>query len=155
MNVSFQVFLFVEALREAIDRSNAFVVYHSVATCLDREAEKKRRNETLSEACKDEDVVVINESSGGGGGKEKGEDKEKEGNKDGGGQNSDKQPPKSPLSSSTDLRTNFKAIVHNLDLFSAFVHFDGNICGFVCEIYFKKRGFLKGLGSLNCMSFFK
>uniref|UniRef100_A0A915NDE0 SAP domain-containing protein n=1 Tax=Meloidogyne javanica TaxID=6303 RepID=A0A915NDE0_MELJA len=54
---SFEVFLFVEALREAIDRSNAFVVYHSVATCLDREAEKKRRNETLSEACKDEDVV--------------------------------------------------------------------------------------------------
>nr|CAD2172574.1 unnamed protein product [Meloidogyne enterolobii] len=129
---SFEVFLFVEALREAIDRSNAFVVYHSVATCLDREAEKKRRNETLSEACKDEDVVVINESSGGGGGKEKGEDKEKEGNKDG-GQNSDKQPPKSPLSSSTDLRTNFKAIVHNLDLFSAFVHFDGNICGYLTD----------------------
>nr|CAD2171761.1 unnamed protein product [Meloidogyne enterolobii] len=128
---SFEVFLFVEALREAIDRSNAFVVYHSVATCLDREAEKKRRNETLSEACKDEDVVVINESSGGGG-KEKGEDKDKEGNKDG-GQNSDKQPPKSPLSSSTDLRTNFKAIVHNLDLFSAFVHFDGNICGYLTD----------------------
>ncbi|CAK5071366.1 unnamed protein product [Meloidogyne enterolobii] len=135
---SFEVFIFVEALREAIDRSNAFVVYHSVATCLDREAEKKRRNETLSEACKDEDVVVINESSGGGsgggGGKEKEEEKEKEGNKEGsGGQNSDKQPPKSPLSSSTDLRTNFKAIVHNLDLFSAFVHFDGNICGYLTD----------------------
>ncbi|KAL7072465.1 hypothetical protein ACQ4LE_008298 [Meloidogyne hapla] len=118
---SFEVFLFVEALREAIDRSNAFVVYHSIATALDREAEKKRRNESLSEACKDEDVVVINEKGG--------EEKEST-TKD--GQNAEKQP-KSPLSSTTDLRTNFKAVVHNLDLFTSFVHFDGNICGYLSD----------------------
>lgn len=101
-------------MKEAFDRSNAFIIYHSVSTALDREAEKKRRNDILTEACKDEEVLILDEGSG------------KKDEKANG--SSEKQPPKSPTNT-VDLRNNFKALVNDLDVFTAFAHFDSNISG--------------------------
>lgn len=127
---SFEVFLFAEALKEALDRSNAFVVYHTISTALDREAEKKRRNEALAEACKDEEVLILDEEAGEGGPEKKVENKEKE-EKGTGAEKLSKSP--TNAAANIDLRTNFKALVHDFDTFMAFVHFDSNICGYLID----------------------
>ncbi|KAL3110206.1 hypothetical protein niasHT_015809 [Heterodera trifolii] len=106
---SFEVFLFVEALKEVFDRANAFVIYHTVSTALEREVEKKRRNEALSEACKDEEVVLLEGSS------------------------SKEEKTEASKSNNTELRSNFKALVHNFEAFIAFAHFDINICGYIID----------------------
>uniref|UniRef100_A0A914I943 SAP domain-containing protein n=1 Tax=Globodera rostochiensis TaxID=31243 RepID=A0A914I943_GLORO len=109
---SFEVFLFVEALKEMFDRANAFVVYHTVSTALEREVEKKRRNEALSEACKNDEVVVLVEGTN--------NSKEEK-----------TETSKSPINA--DLRSNFKALVHNFEVLIAFAHFDTNICGYIAD----------------------
>ena len=130
--------MFAEAIKEAFDRSNAFVVYHTISTALDKDEEKKRLNEALAEACKDEDIVCVDEGNGK---KEKdAKDKEKEDNKGGSGEK-----PKSPTNT-IDYRTNFKALVNNFDMFTAFVHFDTNVCGLV------KCGEIVGCGQI-CLLF--
>uniref|UniRef100_A0A183CCW5 SAP domain-containing protein n=1 Tax=Globodera pallida TaxID=36090 RepID=A0A183CCW5_GLOPA len=109
---SFEVFLFVEALKEMFDRANAFVVYHTVSTALERDVEKKHRNEALSEACKNDELVVLVEGTS--------NSKEEK-----------TETSKSPINA--DLRSNFKALVHNFEVLIAFAHFDTNICGYIAD----------------------
>ncbi|CAD5226302.1 unnamed protein product [Bursaphelenchus xylophilus] len=126
---SFEVFLFAEALKEAIDRSNAFGVFHILNSVLDKETEKKRRDESLAkpdeksengeekaEEIETENIEEKKEESK----EEKKDDKEKkESTKD-----KDKK-------ENIDLRTNFRALVNNVSAFQAFTHFDINGCGYL------------------------
>lgn len=113
------MFLFAEAFREALDRTNAFTVYHAVEGALDREAERQRREAALTEVLeKDKEVaedssddIVVLESEA---------DKEKKKAASAGGGKDAKK---------ADPRFSFKAVVANADIFAAFAYFDENMCG--------------------------
>lgn len=136
---SFEVFLFAEALREAIDRSSAFLVYHAIDAALPRDSERKRRDEVLnsettlvvaiepvvegeSEADSNGDVQMETDANGtetmetDKPASEKEEDIIIVGEK------------KAPVA---DPRTKYKAFVNDVQMFSAFAHFDENVCGHI------------------------
>lgn len=111
----FKAFLFAESFREMLDRTNAFAVYYNLNCALDREAEKKRRDEALTateEAQLKADEAVKTDTT----------DKEKE---------AKEVQPKQKEAPKEDPRSKFKGLVNNVNAFTAFAHFDQNIVGYV------------------------
>lgn len=92
-----------------LDRNNAFSIYQNLNCYLDRETERKNRDEILSAT---EETVNTEETGAAEPDKEK-EPKE----------SVKKEAPKE------DLRTKFKALVNNVNAFTSFAHFDQNIVG--------------------------
>ncbi|CAD5218771.1 unnamed protein product [Bursaphelenchus okinawaensis] len=138
---SFEVFVFAEALKEAIDRSNAFGVFYYLNSILDKEGEKTRRDEALAkpdekevkaeeEENKDENKEEKKEVTEEGSEKEEKEkkDSKKEDKKD-----EKKDEKKEEKKESVDLRTQFRALVNNVNAFQVFSHFDINGCGYLTD----------------------
>lgn len=152
----FKVFLFAEAFHEAIDRNYAFNVYQTLNSVLDKEAERKRRDETLTKV----DVPMETEEAQNGeeekpsengvtelNGDQIDEDKpaedksdektpsEEKSNEEKSAESDKKDDKKKEKSVSkdekSDPRLNFKALVNDIDSFTAFTHFDQNICGYL------------------------
>lgn len=101
--------MFAESFREMLDRNNAFAVYHNLHCYLDRESERKRRDEALAateEAPKTEESTDVDA------------EKEKEA----------KEVPKKEATKE-DSRTKFKALVNHVNAFTSFAHFDQNTVG--------------------------
>lgn len=92
-----------------MDRANAFIIYQTLESSLDKDAEKKRREEALVEV-KEIPSTQPTEST---------ENNDKK----------DKLDPKDDKKTKTDPRHNFKAFVNNVDVFSAFAYFDENVSG--------------------------
>lgn len=146
---AFEVFLFAEAFHEAIDRGFAFDVYNTLNSVYDKEAERKRRDEALTKVEKvetpmeteevakveeekpvveeDNDVIIIEDDKpveeNGETKKEDKRDEKKESKKE-----------KSVVKEEkSDPRSNFKAVVNDVNTFMAFCHFDQNICGYLAD----------------------
>lgn len=146
---SFEVFLFAEAYHEAIDRGFAFSIYHILNSILDKDAERKRREEALTkveetsmeteEIKSEEEKVVENgiESNGVELNTEENppqsEEKssEEKSTEEKSTEEKDEKAESKKEKSKEDPRTNFKALVSDVDTFTAFCHFDQNICGLV------------------------
>lgn len=109
--------MFCEAIKEAVDRSNAFNVFHVLNSILDKDEEKKRRDEALT---KPEEEKKESQENG----EEKKEEVEEK-----------KEEKKE------DPRNNFRAVVGDIASFQSFSHFDTNVCGYVnnnLTLYFVK-----------------
>uniref|UniRef100_A0A915DXN7 SAP domain-containing protein n=1 Tax=Ditylenchus dipsaci TaxID=166011 RepID=A0A915DXN7_9BILA len=118
---SFEVFLFAEALREAIDRSNAFLVYHALDSALPRDGERKRRDEVLNSETPKEPATEVEGA---------------EATSNGDAQMETDAAVEKPAAAEkevppADPRTKYKAFVHDVEMFSAFAHFDENVCGHI------------------------
>ncbi|VDK47955.1 unnamed protein product [Anisakis simplex] len=117
---TFELAIMVECITEMLDRSHAFGVYKSISCALDKDAEKKRRNEAkiveflfgLMKLCAAEVDDKSNDKSEEQ--KKKDEEKREEERK-------------------KALGEPRKAIVVNRSAFSAFCYFDRNLCGYLIE----------------------
>lgn len=116
-------------MKEMLDRASAFTVYQTLSTSYDKEAERKRRDaaltqpketpETTGDANTENDTepAVTDEGA-------RAALKEKEST--------------APASvkdekERVDPRSQFKALVNDVQVFSAFAHFDQNLCGYLLE----------------------
>lgn len=124
------MFLFAEAFKEALDRSNAFAVFKSIATSLDKEGERKRRDAALAEAPKENGAGV----EGGADASAQGTDATEGGAKPAEGEKQ----PKEEKKKEVDSRTLHKALISHMDLFSSFAYFDTNGCGYIDERDFEE-----------------
>ncbi|KAI6175893.1 hypothetical protein M3Y97_00739600 [Aphelenchoides bicaudatus] len=151
---SFEAFLFAEAYHEAIDRAQAFNVYHTLNGVLDKDAERKRREEALTkveEPMETEETKATEEEKPAENGVEvngeQTEEKPVEGaeqtdeksseDKEKPAEEAEKKDEKADKKKSdikeVDPRLNFKALVNDVDTFMAFCHFDQNICGYLTD----------------------
>uniref|UniRef100_A0A915DQP5 SAP domain-containing protein n=1 Tax=Ditylenchus dipsaci TaxID=166011 RepID=A0A915DQP5_9BILA len=143
---SFEVFLFAEALREAIDRSKAFLVYHALDSALSKEDERKRRDDALNS----ETIIVVNEPVKEHSSENGRAEKVSNGDVPMDTDATDKPAADKPVVAKqevvddediviiaekkvapADPRTAYKAYVNDMDTFSAFAHFDENVCGYI------------------------
>ncbi|KAI6200380.1 BMA-LST-3, isoform h [Aphelenchoides besseyi] len=129
---SFEVFVFAEALREVLDREFAFNLYHTLHSVLDKEAERKRRDEALTKietpATEDAEMNPAEGESTENGVTAHGETNETEA-KDEKKETTEKVESKDEK----DLRLNFTAVVNDVNTFMTFTHFDQNVCGYLVE----------------------
>lgn len=101
--------MFAESFREMLDRNHAFSVYYNLNCALDREAERKRRDEALTAIAEE---------------KLENEEEKPEGEKE-----EAKEPAKPKETSKEDPRSRFKALINYVNAFTSFAHFDTNIVG--------------------------
>lgn len=149
--------MFAESFHEAIDRGHAFKVYQTLNSVLDKEAERKRRDEALTKV---ETPMETDEPAAANGetekpaengvevnGEQKAADEEKPAEEKSAEEKSAEEKSTDEKSSEAekkeekrkeksvskddkgDPRLNFKALVNDVDTFTAFSHFDQNICG--------------------------
>ncbi|KAI6218710.1 BMA-LST-3, isoform h [Aphelenchoides fujianensis] len=131
---SFEVFLFAEALREALDRDAAFSLFHLLHGALEKEAEKKRRDEALTKVDEEPKEAADEEKkdeNGADASTENPEGEPKDAPKDAREKSEAKSEAKDEKT--PDVRLNFTAVVHDVNAFSAFSHFDQNVCGYLLD----------------------
>ncbi len=131
-SLTLQVFLFTEAVKEALDRCHAFAVFKAVATALDKDEERKRRDAALVEAPVVKENGVEDAEGKGAESAEAGGAGGEAGDKKAAGKERDEK------KKEVDPRSLYKSLVGNVDLFSSFAYFDQNVCGHIDERDFEE-----------------
>ncbi|VDN01647.1 unnamed protein product [Thelazia callipaeda] len=115
---SFELAVMAECISEMLDRSQAFTVYKALSCALDKDSEKKRRDEAkLAEVFGSKEIIQSGKT-------DKPEKSEEEKKKE------DEKREEEQKKVLTEAR---KPIVIDRAVFQAFAHFDQNLCGYVLE----------------------
>nr|CDQ02382.1 BMA-LST-3, isoform f [Brugia malayi] len=126
---SFELAVMAECISEMLDRSQAFIAYKTLSCAIDKESEKKRREEAkLAEIIGVEEGMESVKTDKA----EKSEEEKKE--------NEKKEEEQRKF-----LAEARKPIVIDRTVFQAFAHFDQNLCGYILEKDFEEILFSIGL----------
>ncbi|CAG9529877.1 unnamed protein product [Cercopithifilaria johnstoni] len=127
---SFELAVMAECINEMLDRSQAFIAYRALSCAMDKDSEKKRREEAkLAEIIGTEDGT---ESA-----KADKTDKSEEEKK--------KEDEKREQEQRKFLTETRKPIIIDRTVFQAFAHFDQNLCGYILEKDFEEILYSIGL----------
>uniref|UniRef100_A0A914ZV91 SAP domain-containing protein n=1 Tax=Parascaris univalens TaxID=6257 RepID=A0A914ZV91_PARUN len=127
---TFELALLAECVSEMLDRAHAFGVYKSMSCALDKEAEKKRRNDAkVLEVIGVEHAAKKGTTSDGADKIEKSEEERK------------KEEEKREEDRKKAIAEPRKAIVVDRSAFNAFSYFDQNLCGYVIRLIFPQHSF--------------
>ncbi|EFO26987.2 hypothetical protein LOAG_01502 [Loa loa] len=127
---SFELAVMAECISEMLDRSQAFVAYKTLSCAVDKESEKKRREEAkLAE--------II--------GAEEGTDSAKADKTEKSEEEKRKEDEKREEEQRKFLAEARKPIIIDRTVFQAFAHFDQNLCGYILEKDFEEILFSIGL----------
>lgn len=114
-------------MKEMLDRASAFAVYQTLATSFDKESERKRRDAALTEPKEPAEAATD------GTGEKPAEQAEGDTSSQSATKDNGNAPSAKDEKERSDPRTQFKAAVHDVQAFSAFAHFDQNLCGYLLE----------------------